>query len=371
MGSLSENFNASCGCLYSKGKQGEIRSWRVSTEGGSIIVVHGRLNGVLQTVVKVAKGKNIGRANETTPTVQAILQAKSMYKKQIDKGYFPTIEEAESTLVILPMLAAKFTEKKHKIEYPCAVQVKLNGVRCNCRWEGDEIKLFSRGGKPYNVKHVSDSCKNYLPKGTGQVFDGELYVHGMDLQRINSLVKKPQPDSVLLEFHIYDTFSINKLEQPWIERYTDLKGYWSRFSTVSPLKEVLTVEANSEEEVLKFEEEFVKDSYEGAIVRDYRGVYTLSKRSTHLLKVKSFLDDEFEVIGFLEDVRGGVRFVCKTSDDKEFRVVPKGTLEQRREYLIRGNEYVGKWLTVKYFDFTPEGKPFHPVGICFRLEEDL
>jgi len=369
--SLSDNFNASSGCLYSKGKGKEIRVWRVQVDGPSIIVEHGRVDGKLQTVAKLAKGKNIGRANETTPIVQAVLQAKSMYKKQIDKGYFESIEEAENTVVVLPMLAHKYTEKKHKIQYPCAVQTKLNGVRCNARWEGDEVKLFSRGGKPYDVKHISDSCKNYLPKGTGQAFDGEIYVHGMELQRINSLVKKPQPDSVLLEFHIYDTFRIDNLEQSWVDRYSDLKGYWGRFSNICPLRDVLTVEASGEKEVLQFEEEFVKEGFEGAIVRDHRGTYELSKRSNLLLKVKSFQDDEFEVIGFLEDVRGGVRWRCLTKDNKEFRVVPMGSLPQRQEWFRTGDKYIGKMFKVKYFDFTPEGKPFHPVGICFRLEEDM
>ena len=96
MGSLSENFNASCGCLYSKGKQGEIRTWRVQVDGPLIITTSGRVGGKLKEAVKKAQGKNIGRANETTPIVQAVIQAKIMYKKKINKGYFESIEEAEN-----------------------------------------------------------------------------------------------------------------------------------------------------------------------------------------------------------------------------------------------------------------------------------
>ena len=372
MGSLSENFNASCGCLYSKGKQGEIRSWRVSTEGGSIIVVHGRLNGVLQTVVKQAKGKNIGRANETTPAVQAVLQAKSMHKKQMDKGYFSSVEEAETRILLRPMLAAKFDEKKHKVLYPCSVQPKFDGNRCLCYWENGEIKLMSRGGKAYDVQHIADACKNHLPKG--KVFDGELYIHGVALQDITGMIKKPKPESVNLEYHIYDMFSTDDLEKPWSDRLIELEAIWDGFSAINPLKEVLTVGVSSEAQALQMEIEFVAEGFEGAIVRGEAAPYLLGKRSDQLLKIKSFQDDEFRIVGFLEGegkFEGCIIFECVTDSGRTFKAVPKGSLDQKRDWFEHGESYIGKLLKVKYFQLTNDGIPQHPVGLTIRLEEDL
>ena len=59
--------------LYSLGKKGEIRSWHVWTDGSAIKTEHGVLNGKLQLAEKIAKVKNAGRANATTPEQQAEL----------------------------------------------------------------------------------------------------------------------------------------------------------------------------------------------------------------------------------------------------------------------------------------------------------
>ena len=52
--------------LYSKGKKGEIRFWKVWTEGSEIITEHGVVDGKVQQARKTAKAKNIGKSNETT-----------------------------------------------------------------------------------------------------------------------------------------------------------------------------------------------------------------------------------------------------------------------------------------------------------------
>lgn len=67
-------------------------------------------------------------------------------------------------------------------------------------------------------KHLAEQLK-YLRDKTGfDSFDGELYVHGMPLQKIVSLVKKVQPDSAKLEYRIYDIPS----DKVWEERVKDL-----------------------------------------------------------------------------------------------------------------------------------------------------
>ena len=142
--------------------------------------------------------------------------------------------------------------------------------------------------------------------------------------------------------------------------------------------------ANNWEEIVAFEKQFVKEGYEGAIVRFGNEQYEFANRSDHLLKVKSFKDGEFEVVDYdveESNINGkkisAVVWICKNdikSPDgtiKTFEVRPKGTFAMRATQLQNVKSYIGKKLTVKYFDRTPDKIPFHGVGVCFRLEEDL
>ena len=360
--------------LYAKGKNKEIRVWNVRTEGPDIITEHGQLDGKMQISRKTAKAKNIGKSNETSPEEQAVLQATSMYKKQIDKGYFLTIEEAQSKTVLLPMLANKFDDKKHKISYPCITQPKLDGLRSLIYWENGEIKLLSRGGKEYKIPHIAKACEGFLPKG--RVFDGEVYLHGTPLQDINSLVKRNQENSIKLEYWIYDSFLIDKPWIIWKDRFEYLRDdlYPKLKEANTPLKHVPWAWVTYEDQVRSFESEFKYHGYEGSIIRDFRGTYEVGNRSSYLLKVKSFIDEEFPIVGF-KDGEGKFKecviWVCQTPEGKEFDVVPKGTLEQKAEWFKHGIEYVGKKLKVQFFAYTKDKKPQFPVGIAVRLEEDM
>ena len=360
--------------LYSKGKKGEIRFWQVWTEDANILTKHGVVDGKMQTSTKIAKGKNIGKKNETTPPEQALLRAQSMWNKQVDKGYFESVEEAQTTEVFLPMLAAKFDEKKHKLQYPCVVQPKYNGVRCIGYRHNDEIRLMSRGGKTYNVKHIAEACKKLLRPQ--QVFDGEIYIHGESLQKINSLVKKPQEDSKRLEYWIYDTFWRDQTSAEFKNRLIDLEDLYKDLANFedTPLRKVPWGQISAESFVRKAEAYWVERGYEGAIVRDYRGTYEIGKRSSYLLKVKSFLDEEFSIVGYKEGegkFLGCVIWECITKEGKTFSVTPKGDMEQRAKWYQNADKYVGKRLTVKFQEWSEDRKPLITTGLAIRLDEDM
>src|SRR5579862_6498789 len=178
--------------LYHKGKNGELRVWRVWTEGANICTEHGLVDGQLQVSRKRAEAKNVGRSNETSPEAQAWIEAQAMWKHKLERKYSLTPEEARMPLM-LPMLAHTFDPKKHDETCKWLGQPKLDGVRCIARWEGDTVTLMSRQGKPYNLPHISEALRDLLP--VDGVFDGELYVHGKPLQETISLVKKLKPES--------------------------------------------------------------------------------------------------------------------------------------------------------------------------------
>lgn len=354
--------------LYSLSSKGKTQVWSVKVRDNVVFTTHGVLGGQLQHDSKFMDGKNIGRANETSPAQQALLEAKRLWKSKVDKGYVDSVEELATPF--LPMLAKDFNEHQDKVKYPCVVQPKLDGIRCMAYWVGDELVLMSRAGKPLDVPHVQAELAAKLPRDV--VLDGEFYIHGKNFQEITRLVKKVRPESIELEYHVYDGFRAGQEDTSFHNRQSMLSLVF-----VSKYENVVWVEnrhATSLAEVSTIHSQMVADGYEGAIIRNYAGAYKLKHRSTDLLKLKSFMDAEYKVVGYEVGsgrFKGVPIWVCETPEGNTFSVVCKGTMEEKATDLENANELVGKWLKVKFFELSEDRIPRFPVGLGFRMEEDM
>lgn len=360
--------------LYKQAKKGRIQEWTVSTDKEKIVTIHGVLRGSLQETTKIAKGKNIGRANETSPDKQAELQAQSMWNKKKDKGYFESEHEAINTQVFLPMLAHDFEKHKKKVQYPAFIQPKLDGTRCLAYWEDNEIKLLSRGGKHYNVPHISKALESILLKDT--VFDGELYLHGATFQQVTKLVKKYRPQQTEeLKLWIYDVFKLDNLNQPFESRLIMLDALNLHVGKSCIGVQITPTEiVESEALAYDIQKEYLELGFEGAILRAKDLPYELAERSMKLLKIKSFMDAEYIITGYTEGegkFERCVIWICATKDNKSFKVVPKGTIEDKKGWFKDAKDHIGSWLKVKYFELTDDGIPRFPVGIGIREPEDM
>ena len=368
--------------LYHKSKTGKIICWTIRTENDAIITEYGEADGKKQIATKLATPKNTGKANATTASKQAELEAASMHKHRLDRKYSLTPEEAVEEEVFLPMLASDFEKQKTKMEYPVYVQPKLDGVRCLAFWEesiidgkpGRKIRLLSRGGKDYFVPHIQKDLSDFLELET--VFDGELYIHGETLQGINRLVKKFRDGAngtARLQYHVYDAFNKETTETEFSERLYSLRSFFQNKEENS-IKLVETKSVSSEKEVYTSMSQFCQTGYEGAIVRRPTGLYELGYRSRDLLKVKTFKDAEFIIVGHelgTGRAADSVTWICIQEEGLPFKVVPKGSIEQREKWAKNAQKYYGKLLTVKFWNRTEDNIPQFPVGIAIRLEEDL
>lgn len=363
--------------LYHKGSKGTIYSWKIWTEGADIVTEYGQLGGKMQIARKEAVPKNVGRSNETTPYDQAEREAQSMWTFKVERKCKESIDDAEDEEVFLPMLADTFEKRRGKKKdghtYPCDIQPKLDGVRCLAFWEGNEVKLMSRGGKYWNCPHITTRLEQILPKKV--VLDGELYIHGETFQAITRLVKKHRQETVNVQLHAYDCVILDDRGAPWPARRDALRA-WFDDSASSEVVPVKTLTAESEEQVYDLQGLFMSDGYEGAVVRCYdNSTYRFGYRSKRLLKVKTFDDGEFEVIGHTNNGVGKFKncilWLCVTEGGEEFEVTPKGTMEYRRNLINEVVEGVGQMLKVKYIGFSEAGIPKHAVGEGFRLPEDM
>lgn len=354
--------------LYHLGKAGKLYQWQLEVKDHMIYTTYGQVGGRMLTTHKKCKAKNVGKANEVSPQDQAVKEAKAMHKKKLDLKYSDTPEKARLP-VFLPMLAHPI-EKVKKLTFPLHVQPKLNGVRCLAHWDGDSVRLMSRGGKEYHIPHLQTEIAAFLPKQF--VLDGEIYIHGTSLQQIVRLVKKYRPgETDQLQLWVYDLFEMDNPNVPWSKRCEHLAKGFAKCTdpSIVPKESVLFVQnelIRHERDIHVAQMRYVQSGYEGAIVRLFDGVYELGHRSRSLLKVKSFKDDEYRIVGYENGVgkfENCVIWVCETPDGRRFNVVPKGTLDEKRAWLESAEEYVGQMLTVRYFELTEDGIPQFPVGV--------
>jgi len=358
--------------LYQQGKGGATFTWEVWTEGKTVCTEYGQIDGKKQIAKYDAEPKNTGRANATTPEEQAVTEAKAMWQHKLDRKYSETVAETKTKL-LLPMLAHSFAEHPAKAVYPCDVQPKFDGVRCLAMLTKKKVRLLSRSGKEYNVPTIADGLAPYFAKHPKDILDGEIYIHGETLQEINRLVKKVRPESVNLQYYVYDVPTVAGNDSlPWISRadallHAEKENLWHNVVVVK------AQEAKDKNDVRRLQLEYVADMYEGAIIRNRQGKYIFGHRSHDLLKVKSFVDNEFEILAINEGkgkMLGKCVFTC-SCDGGEFECTIKASMENRAQIYKDRAFYIGKLLKVKYQYLTEDGIPFLPVGLAIRLDEDI
>lgn len=363
--------------LYHQGKNGGIYSWRVWTEGADILTEYGLVDGEKQVSRKTATPKNVGRSNATTADEQAELEAKAMWQKARDRKYSESIADAKEEL-IRPMLAQDFEKRKGKnVVYPAYIQPKLDGVRALAFWNGNDLEIMSRNGKSWRdigtVEHIAGALERFLPKDT--LLDGEIYAHGETFQQTTRLVKKYRKgESEQLLLHVYDVIDRDALETPFEERQLRFGWLAGVLEPSDPIELVRTETVSVEDEVYEYHRQFVEDGFEGAIVRLASGIYQYGARSYDLLKVKSFLDGEYEIVGHKGGVgkfENAVIWVCRMPDGQTFDVCPRGSMEERRGWFQDASSYYGSSLKVRYFETSETGVPRFPVGEGIRAPEDM
>ena len=348
--------------LYTKTKTNKIQEWDVTAIGDEIHVTFGQQGGKKNTKITKATPKNVGRANETTAFEQAILEAKSKWQKQLRTGYATSIEELETRVSWLPMLAGDYTKVGHRIVFPCDVSRKLDGLRCVAVVDGDTVTFWSRGGKEYKLPHLVDQVLKLSKSGGYKVFDGELYCHGVPLQKITSWAKKPQADTEQLKFVIFDIPS----DEPWEDRRGLLGhvGWGIHCLKLDKLDTVDNVRVNSVEEARVVMNQYLEEGYEGLMLRNLTGRYMWGTRNGDLQKWKDMQDAEAAVIAANEDKNGEGVLVCRMKNGNLFECKMKGDHDFRK--ISNMKTLIGKYITYKYQTLTVDGKPQFPVGIAVR-----
>lgn len=346
----------------------------------------------------IREGKYIGKSNYTTALTQALSEAQSEYVNKCKAGFQPAGEhireetpgeKVESEKYPFPMALHIYDKHKERLQFPCYIQPKLDGVMA-VYYPGKQI-FYTRAREPIVsfpgiVNELIEMCEATPP---GLFIVGELYKHGLPLQKISGYARKqtPTPEADVIQFCIFDCFDINSPGLGFESRQILLKKILPDAPTPGldmssgRVQLLLTELVKNSSELTAAHDKYVAAGYEGAVIRNINAKYEFSfnseKRSFEALKYKLRYDAEWPVVNYTCGERGkdsgAVIWICETKTGIQFNVVPNASLETRKaiytylettpeafEKIIRG-----KLLRVNYSELSTDGVPLQPKGLVF------
>lgn len=354
--------------LYKKDRKGRVRTWTAYVspmpDGSAVLGTSAGLLGGKMTVqeITITEGKNVGRANATTPLEQAHKEAAALvqYKINRDRMRETLIDDDE----IHPVQAQYYDKYAHKLPLIVLAQPKLNGIRAFIRKIDGEIVITSKKGVHYPV--MVEEFGEYLKvlMEDGEILDGEFYIHGIALRTISSAVKKRGPLTSSVGFYVFDSPSIKAGAE---ERLAAVHAKYHNTVTRGARIFVVPTEKIERANSMVYRVRQEDQGYEGAMYRDPEGIYESGIRSYAIMKDKAEYDAEFLCTGTTIDREGMGLLVCLTADGKEtFEVRMTGPDAVREDVAKHPENWVGKMITVLYNDMLESGIPQFARGISAR-----
>ena len=274
------------------------------------------------------------------------------------------------------MLAHPYGKKE--FDRDSFIQPKLDGIRCYITKDG----AFSRNHKEFKtVDHIKDAFKPLFKKLPDLVVDGELYNHQFkdNFNKIISLVRKQKPTDEeideatrCIQFHWYDYVLTKFDEDTTVFKHRDqmIKNMIEKLGS-RHIVEVPTHEVSILESAKLWHKDFLKQGYEGSIIRLNKPYE--QKRSYNLQKFKDFSDSEAKITGWVEGQGKRIgtigKFLAIDNNGITFGMPVMDDYKIMEKMYDIAEWYIGKTATFTYFQKTPSGSYRHPLFKCIRNYE--
>lgn len=367
--------------LYKRTSTGKVQQWVIEVDGDKYRTTSGQTGGAQTTSAwTVAKPKNVGRSNETTPEQQAVSEAQSKWDKKRKTDYYESIEDIDSQQVYLPMLAHKWCDHHNKMSELIWFSPKLDGLRVIITKNG----CTSRTGKPFPaLDFFVELLSPVFDKYPDAILDGEAYSHALrdDFNKIISLCRKTKADKLEsckeeIQSGVYPVL----FDAPKIGQFDESAAFMKRWlilkNTGLDSKYLVEYTPAGRDRLDELHESYVVAGYEGLMARDPKAHYE-NKRSYTLLKHKNFEDEELTILDVIEGdgnrsgMMGRIKLALpdgrtNASGDPWCEANARGDVHLYTELLLNKERYIGKPATVRYQNLTPDGAPRFGVVVGIR-----
>jgi DNA ligase-1 len=289
-----------------------------------------------------------------------------------------------------PLLACE--AELDKIKYPVLVSPKLDGIRCTIH--------PTLGPVTRNLKPIANAALRARLAELPAYLDGELIAGPPNapdaMQRTSSAVMSSSNDSSGVRFYAFDS-ALNPHDVFDERRWLAVSAAQCFEGLVEAVDQN---EAEDASELMRIEEFYVNEGFEGVMLRDPKGRYKFGRSTVRegiLLKVKRFADMEGTVVGFVERQHNGNEATkdnlgrTKRSSSKEGKTgtdtlgalsleiefhgqvivleVGTGFDDAERLYIWHHqDEYLGRRATFKYQPSGSKDAPRFPVFKAWREE---
>lgn len=243
-------------------------------------------------------------------------------------------------------------------EYPVAIGLKYDGVRCVAFVRNNKVTMFTRQGNVISIPPIEKDLIR-LANGAELVFDGEIISNNRTSASglINSIMKTgyTMAKGINLHLKVFDVIPLEIFEtkaksRTQAQRLIDLSILFINTKELATVSEAEHTLANNQEEVDKIYDYYISIGEEGIIAKKLSAVYEF-KRSKAWLKVKAINTCTLKVIGTTEgtnDRKGKIgAFVC-TSECGHVLVNVGSGLTDNDLNTITPESIIGKYVEVLF-----------------------
>lgn len=354
---------------------GKYLVYRVGFDGTDLITEYGQLGGKLQL-----NRKTVVPAGKKSLYQQAYQDARIKWLDQRKRRY--TLQPAINfNLRKSVVMLANQLKSNSRVDFPAYAQYKLDGMRFTALLDSEgAVLLKSRENKPFaHLQHLREQLRELLHElPDGYMVDGELYIHGYTFQRLSSIIRttnKVHEENSRVEAHIFDLIDTGSL--PYSSRLRLLEetlliddgtGEDMYIDKYSHLTLVPTFVVNSREEIEVLFREAISEGYEGIMIRKVTAPYSPG-RSNNILKYKPLQTDEGTIIDIIPGTGSHsdlAIFKVRDSLNIVTDIVPKGSHQQRREWLQTKEQLIGRRYQFEFQERIKDSNaPRNPVGLRF------
>jgi DNA ligase-1 len=251
---------------------------------------------------------------------------------------------------------------------------KLDGYRCLAVIAGGSVTLYSRNGSVYeNFPSIVESLSNTF-KDVSIVLDGEIMSDDFQSMQQSAFASTRGTTVGDVKFHVFDyipykEWQSGKFEKSKSVRYSHLEA----MAPVFPNNIVLVDQevTNSIDRVLQLEKQYMALGYEGVMVVPDIPYYK-GRKSNKLMKFKTMLSQDCEIVGFYEGTAGTRNegrlggLVLKQENGLTCEC-GSGFSDDDRDYIWNNqSEFLGRIAEIKYQELTNHDIMRFPIFMRWR-----